>query len=86
LILTILNDSKGKWFGNNGDRYEGEWEDGQKNGQGMKKLFTLWLILTVFDDYTGKYFWKDGNRYEGEWKDDKKLGQGKKEEIYFVVY
>jgi len=23
---------KGKWFGNNGDRYEGEWKRGKKDG------------------------------------------------------
>jgi len=37
LILTLFDDSKGKWFGNSGDRYEGEWKDGKKHGQGKKK-------------------------------------------------
>jgi len=38
----LFDDSKGKWFGHNGDRYEGEWKDGQKHGQGKKEeLFTL---------------------------------------------
>jgi len=32
----MFNKSKGKWFGNSGDRYEGEWSDGKKNGQGKK--------------------------------------------------
>ena len=29
----------GKWFGNNGNKYEGEWKDDKMNGQGNKKLF-----------------------------------------------
>jgi len=32
LILILFDDSKGKWFGNNGDRYEGEWRDGNMHG------------------------------------------------------
>jgi len=44
LILTLLDDSIGKWFGNNGDRYEGEWKDGNRHGQGKKQVITLWFI------------------------------------------
>jgi len=28
----------GKLFWNNGDRYEGEWKDGNKHGQGKKEV------------------------------------------------
>jgi len=37
LILTLLNALIGKEFYNDGDRYEGEWKDGKKHGQGNKK-------------------------------------------------
>jgi len=33
--------SEGKWFGSNGDRYEGEWRDGKLHGEGKKKVITL---------------------------------------------
>ena len=39
LILTLLNDVIGKEFYSSGTRYEGEWKDGKKHGQGKKKIF-----------------------------------------------
>ena len=36
LILTLFDDSIGIYFWNNGNRYEGEWKDGNKHGQGKK--------------------------------------------------
>jgi len=44
LILTLFDDSIGEWFGNDGDRYEGEWKDGKYHGQGKKQVITLWFI------------------------------------------
>ena len=41
LILTLFDDSIGEWFGNDGDRYEGEWKDGKYHGQGKKQVITL---------------------------------------------
>jgi len=41
MILAMIDDSIGKWFGNNGDRYEGEWKDGNRHGQGKKQVITL---------------------------------------------
>ena len=69
----------GKLFLNDGNRYEGEWKDDNKHGQGNKSaLLNYLLILTLFIALIGKYFWNDGDRYEGEWKDDKITGQGNK--------
>jgi len=34
----LFDDSLGKWFGNNGDKYEGEYKDGKKHGHGKKKV------------------------------------------------
>ena len=36
LILTLFNTLSGKFFYNNGDRHEGEWEAGWINGKGKK--------------------------------------------------
>jgi len=37
LILTLFNTLiLGKFFYNDGERYEGEWKDGMKHGQGKK--------------------------------------------------
>jgi len=75
LILTLFNDLIGEFFCNDGDRYEGEWKDGKKHGQGNKSdLLNALLILTLLNSSIGKCFFKNGNRYEGEWKVDKKHG------------
>jgi len=34
----LLDDSIGKMLEKNGDRYEGEWKDGKKHGQGKKEV------------------------------------------------
>jgi len=71
LILTLFNAFIGKFFWNDGSRYEGEWKDDKRNGQGKKSaLLNYLLILTLFNAFIGKYFGNDGRRYEGEWKDD----------------
>jgi len=36
LILTSSDDFLGKWFGNDLNKYEGEWKDGNRHGQGKK--------------------------------------------------
>jgi len=36
LILIFFDDSIGKFFWINGDRYEGEWKDDKKHGYGKK--------------------------------------------------
>jgi len=83
LILTLFDDSIGKSFYNNGDRYEGEFKDSKYHGQGKKQVIKFYdlLILTLLDDSIGKWFGNNGDRYEGEWKDGKVHGQGKKQVI-----
>jgi hypothetical protein len=53
LILTLFNAFIGEFFYNQGDRYEGEWKDGKKHGQGNKsvllKLFTDLKIVECFN-------------------------------------
>lgn len=69
----------------NGDRYEGEWKDGKRSGQG-KLLFNLenkrnsvWYEGTWEDDSMNGYgvmLKTNGSRYEGEWKNNEKSGRG----------
>jgi len=45
LILSLFNTLIiGKFFYNNGDRYEGEWKDNNMHGQGKKKWMIYWTI------------------------------------------
>ena len=37
----MFDDSLGKWFENNGDRYEGEWKDDKKHGQGKEGSYLV---------------------------------------------
>ena len=86
LIFSVANSlSEGIWTNtegeHKGDRYEGEWKDDKRNGQG--KYF--WPSGNRYegefkDDKIsgqGKLFLPDGRRYEGEFKDEKMSGQGK---------
>ena len=45
-IQTLFDDSIGEWFGNNGHRYEGEFKDGFRHGQGKK--YVIYLIIYWF--------------------------------------
>jgi len=79
LLLILFNALIGKYFWNDGDRYEGEWKIGINHGQGNKcDWLNDLLILTLFNAWIGKFFQNNGDRYEGEWKDDMKQGQGSK--------
>ena len=79
MILTLFNAFIGKMFFNAESRYEGEWKDDKRNGQGNKSaLLNYLLILTLFNAFIGKLFLKYGNRYEGEWQDGMINEKGKK--------
>jgi len=45
--------SLGKWFGNDGDRYEGGFKDDKYHGQGKNEVIYDLLIKTLFDDPLG---------------------------------
>jgi len=60
---NIVHTLIGKFFYNNGDRYEGKWKNAMKHGQGKK---TDLLILTLFNTLIGEFFFNNGDRYEGE--------------------
>jgi cell division septation protein DedD len=60
--------------------YEGHWQDGVKNGQGImtypdgSKYIGQWKNDRRSGQGTYTYF--DGGKYEGQWKDGRKNGQG----------
>ena len=64
----------------NGDKYEGGWKDGKKNGKGTYtskngyKYEGEWKDNKM--DGKGTYKFKSGEKYEGDWKDDKMDGKG----------
>lgn len=64
----------------NGDKYDGEWDDDMRNGKGT-------LIYKNGGSYQGDWVndkrhgsgvnkWPNGDKYEGEWKENKKHGDG----------
>ena len=68
-------EGRGKYTYSHGDKYEGEWKDGEQNGQGT-------LTWSDGDKYEGEYkdgspngqgteTLPDGDKYEGKWKDGK---------------
>ena len=63
-----------------GDKYVGEWKDGQLNGQGTFTWATGEKYVGEFKDSNrhgqGTHIFADGNKYVGEQKDDKRHGQG----------
>lgn len=65
----------------NGDRYEGNWKDGQLNGFGkcIKANNSVYEgeYLNGEKDGNGIITWANGNKYEGGWKDGNKHGFGK---------
>ena len=59
LISTV-----GTFYTAMGDKYDGEWKNGKKNGKGK-----------VYSN-VGIYYYIDGSQYDGYWVEDKKNGQG----------
>jgi len=59
-----------------GDKYVGEWKDGQKNGQGTYTWSNGNKYLGEFKDGKkhgqGTFTWSNGKKYEGEWKNGKR--------------
>ena len=71
--------NKGKFFFDNGNRYEGEWKDGNYHGQGKKSDLLNSLLIIFFSLYNaliGEYFMNDGARYEGRFQFNELNGQG----------
>jgi len=43
-FLKLFDHSIGKMFYDDEDRYEGEWKENKKHGQGKNEGFTLWFV------------------------------------------
>lgn len=61
----MLNKKLGIYDYSNGDKYEGSWRDGKKDGRGKPIVKTL-----------GVMYYANGDKYEGTWFDDKRDGNG----------
>jgi C-terminal processing protease CtpA/Prc len=71
---------QGVYYWNNGNKYDGQWENNYRNGQGTY----TWVSGAKYvgnweNDYRngqGKMTYDYGHIYEGTWKDGKRNGQG----------
>ena len=79
--IALLNNGKkyGKGtmtYSNGANKYEGDWKDDKKNGQGTYIFPDGEKYEGEFNDDNfngqGTYTFPDGEKYEGDWKDDKK--------------
>ena len=66
----------GKYIWNNGDIYEGSWQDGVRYGEGIKKYSNGDEYQGDWQDDKkhgiGKYIWNNGDIYQGGWRDGRK--------------
>eukprot|EP00730_Choanoeca_flexa_P006201 TRINITY_DN12103_c0_g2_i1.p1 TRINITY_DN12103_c0_g2~~TRINITY_DN12103_c0_g2_i1.p1 ORF type:complete len:217 (+),score=31.25 TRINITY_DN12103_c0_g2_i1:34-684(+) len=78
---TQVRHGKGKATLPNGDKYEGDYVDGQRHGKGVYQFKNG----TRYEgEYTnnkkhgqGTFYYPDGSIYEGSWVDDVRSGHGK---------
>jgi len=80
------NNGIGTYYYENGNRYEGQWKDGQWHGKG-KYYFTTGdryegdFANSIREGIGAYYFSQSGAKYIGEWKGDRQNGQG----TYYVA-
>jgi len=55
----------GTYYYSNGNKYEGEWLNEERNGEGNSHINLIGILY---------YF--NGNRYEGSWVGDKRNNRG----------
>ncbi|MDB2423055.1 trypsin-like peptidase domain-containing protein [Paracoccaceae bacterium] len=74
------NDCKGSLTFPNGDKYVGEFKDGEINGQGTYTFASGSKYVGEFKNNNqhgqGTYTFANGNKYVGEFKNNKRNGQG----------
>jgi hypothetical protein len=79
-LTTKWTNCFGSWTGSIGDKYVGEWKNGNFHGQGSVTFFNWGSYIGEFNN--GKMHGKgtatyvSGNKYVGEWMHDSMHGQG----------
>jgi eukaryotic-like serine/threonine-protein kinase len=84
LPKNVLKFSQGTFYYESGDRYEGNYKDGKRSGQGTSYCGSGEYKGDRYEGnhkdgkFSGQgiYYWEDGDRYEGNFKDAKPSGQG----------
>jgi hypothetical protein len=70
----------GEFTYNDGTRYQGQWLNSKRNGQGTyyfvngDKYIGQWVIGIM--EGQASYIWRDGSKYIGQYKNDKRNGYG----------
>jgi len=54
------------FYYSNGEKYDGEWDNGKISGKGNVENLKL-----------GRFYFHNGEKYDGEWSDNKENGKGK---------
>lgn len=72
---------KGVYMHELGEKYDGEWKDGQRHGYGSQfhangNLKYEGDFMYNKMDGTGTFYYKNGDRYEGTFKENKRHGEG----------
>ena len=79
-VSPSLTPAKKPYTWANGDKYVGEWKDGNRTGQGTLKWSNGNKYVGGFNNNKlsgqGTFTWPSGNKYVGEWKDNNRTGQG----------
>jgi len=78
-ITGNCQDGRGRYTWANGDKYVGEWKDGNPHGKGTY----TWVAGNKYEGEwkegnphgEGTYTWATSNKYEGEWKDGQRVEQ-----------
>jgi hypothetical protein len=85
---TLVNCPSSGYFHNcfglyeweNGDKYVGEWQNNNRNGQGTYTHVSGNKYIGEFKDNKrngqGTFIWADGDKYVGEYKNNEQNGQG----------
>ena len=71
MAKVFINIKIGTYNFVNGEVYDGEWKDGNFNGNGKENLYLI-----------GIFKYSNGNKYDGNWKMNKKDGDGTPINIY----
>ena len=79
-VLNGVPNGKGTMTWKNGDRYEGDWKNDEKDGKGIYYSADGYKYVGEFREGQregkGIAYWNNGDRYEGDFKNSKAEGKG----------